>query len=100
MQVEVPFVPASQRQPKEFVEDTVISVGQARQKKRKRTKKEDSTTSKKTKQATDDAPASEPFDFSTAPSILDLPAEAQSSTPRAKKSRDKDKAKSKGMHPF
>jgi len=36
MQVEIPFVPAARRKPAEMVEDSIVVVGQARQKKRKR----------------------------------------------------------------
>ncbi|KAJ6544046.1 hypothetical protein B0H19DRAFT_1169443 [Mycena capillaripes] len=87
MQVEVPYVPAAQRTTKqviEVVDDSIVVVGQARQKKRKRSKTdtgvdgdpstEDSTTAKKaTKKEKRDTSGeeAEAFDFSAVPNILD-----------------------------
>lgn len=82
MQAEIPFIPAPQRQPREPIEDTLVVVGQARQKKRKRvapTDPDDGTsgtevTSSKKSKSRDDENASqdpEPFDFSSVPNVLD-----------------------------
>jgi hypothetical protein len=38
MQIEIPYVPESQRKTTKVVEDSIVVVGQARQKKRKRTR--------------------------------------------------------------
>lgn len=82
MQAEIPFIPASQRQPREAIEDTLVVVGQARQKKRKRVAPADIdngtpgtevTSSKKSKsgegESADRDP--EPFDFASVPNVLD-----------------------------
>ncbi|KAJ7621619.1 ribonuclease H-like domain-containing protein [Mycena polygramma] len=83
MQVEVPYVPAAQRTTKQVVEvvdDSIVVVGQARQKKRKRAKADtgvdgeaDEDSSKATKKGKHDAPGgdAEAFDFSAVPNILD-----------------------------
>lgn len=86
MQVEIPFVPASQRKGAQAIDDSIVVVGQARQKKRKRiTKSAPSDAS-----ASADAPTTshrqeehglgpqdgvpkeqESFDFSSVPNLLD-----------------------------
>ncbi|KAI0060351.1 hypothetical protein BV25DRAFT_1917713 [Artomyces pyxidatus] len=83
---EIPFIPASQRQSVkvEAVDDTIVVVGQARQKKRKRSKKTDAedvsalqagTARPKegvaAPKGTKAEPESVPFDFATASNILD-----------------------------
>ncbi|ESK95601.1 exosome complex exonuclease rrp6 [Moniliophthora roreri MCA 2997] len=90
IQPEVPFVPASQRASKvnEIVEDTIVVVGQTKQKKRKRTKatgaggepsgEPEDTTRKRKRGANSQHPddvtgAQEEFDFSSVPNILDEP---------------------------
>ena len=84
MQVEIPFVPAAQRKPTETVEDAIVVVGQARQKKRKRAVKtthEDPLSPRPSAdaagsdihQAKNSGPdiLEESFDFSGIPNILD-----------------------------
>lgn len=89
MQVEIPYIPASQRHPAHTIEDSIVVVGQARQKKRKRTKvapdgpaalpsAESSNVGGTPQQqqnagSNDDPPTEEsvPFDFSAVPNILD-----------------------------
>jgi exosome complex exonuclease RRP6 len=89
MQVEVPYVPTAQRTTKQVVEvvdDSIVVVGQARQKKRKRPKTdsgvggdagdeaaEDPASLKKTKkqEKRDAQDGEEAFDFSAVPNILD-----------------------------
>ncbi|KAG6868017.1 hypothetical protein C0993_008359 [Termitomyces sp. T159_Od127] len=86
MQVDVPFVPASQRRAVHIVEDdSIVVVGQARYKKRKRTRPSiDGVTPKLTEGlspknqskkhesgAGDNANNDEPFDFTTVSNILD-----------------------------
>ncbi|TDL23207.1 hypothetical protein BD410DRAFT_173443 [Rickenella mellea] len=87
-QIEIPFVPASQRQAAPTIDDTVVVVGQARQKKRKRVKQPtgdqsnestpgpntEATVKKKAKTIAQDEPSAEelePFDYASAPNILD-----------------------------
>lgn len=120
MQVEVPFVPASQRTTKPkpmdvIVDDAIVVVGQARQKKRKRTKIADADAdandaepkkpSKKERKASaggvsglstagEEADADEPFDFSAVPNILDDVPNAEDM--RVKKKKKKDKHQNKG----
>lgn len=92
MQVEIPYVPASQRTRTEAVEDSIVVVGQARQKKRKRTKvatdtvevapSAEGSATKKARSSRDKeltghedgkgaVSGLEPFDFSAVPNILD-----------------------------
>lgn len=99
MQVEIPFVPAAQRQPKPIIDDAVIVVGQAKQKKRKRVRDAEgvasgSSSSRRTK---DDVPV-EPFDFSTVPNILDADTEVEAT--HVQKKGKKDKKQAKGMFRF
>ncbi|EEB95284.1 hypothetical protein MPER_05767, partial [Moniliophthora perniciosa FA553] len=109
IQPEVPFVPASQRASKvnETVEDTIVLVGQTKQKKRKRTKatgqggeppgEPEDTTRKRKKGAksqnrTDVTEAQEEFDFSSVPNILDEPPPS-SGTDELSANKKKGKAK-------
>ncbi|KAJ6465107.1 ribonuclease H-like domain-containing protein [Mycena vitilis] len=83
MQVEVPYVPAAQRTTKQVVEvvdDSIVVVGQARQKKRKRAKVDtgvdgepDGGSNKATKKEKHNTPSgdAEVFDFGAVPNILD-----------------------------
>ncbi|GLB45506.1 putative HRDC domain containing protein [Lyophyllum shimeji] len=86
MQAEIPFVPAAQRKITERVEGSIVVVGQARQKKRKRTKpapdgaaaiSAEGFSPKNQPQklegaGSNDEPGDhEPFDFSAVPNILD-----------------------------
>lgn len=102
MQVEIPFLPANQRQAKkEEEQDTIIVVGQARQK-RKRANKRAEDASSVTKDTVDssdvksEATSSGPFDFSTAPNILDdNPDEGDTEEAKRKKKRVKKATKGK-----
>ncbi|KAF5374147.1 hypothetical protein D9615_008827 [Tricholomella constricta] len=85
MQVEIPFVPASQRKATQAVEDSIVVVGQAKQKKRKRAKPAPdgaaSTSAEGSSQknkpqnedagSRDESEGHEPFDFAAVPNILD-----------------------------
>ncbi|KAK7061210.1 exosome complex exonuclease RRP6 [Favolaschia claudopus] len=115
MQVEVPYVPAAQRAPKqEVVDDSIVVVGQARQKKRKRAKTDpevdgDGTGVLAAAAAAEGSPSPkksakkgkheeiveevEAFDFASAPNILDdAPAEEDN---RVKKRKKQKKGKDK-----
>jgi len=108
MEVEIPFVPASQRKPTQVVEDSIVVVGQARQKKRKRTKavvedaaasrSADGSNAKKTRQEVNPMPGGgvpsneEPFDFSAVPNILDNNPDMKESAVKAKKKQRKQKS--------
>lgn len=105
MAVEIPFIPASQRKAMGIVEDSIVVVGQARQKKRKRTKaavndlgssrSAESLNKKKIQQervngtpkneVTSDK--EEPFDFSVVPNILDNNPNLEESAVKKKKQR-------------
>lgn len=105
MQVEIPYVPASQRRTTaEIVEDSIVVVGQARQKKRKRTKgaaeatdqapSAEDSAAKKTKndRAADkttpqEHSTPEPFDFSAVPNILDDNPNTDETKVKRKKSK-------------
>jgi exosome complex exonuclease RRP6 len=105
MAVEIPFVPASQRKVTQVIEDSIVVVGQARQKKRKRTKTPmedadpsrsvDSLNGKKTRQEQgsgtpkDEVPSDggKTFDFSVVPNILDNNPDLVESPVKKKKQR-------------
>jgi exosome complex exonuclease RRP6 len=109
MQVEVPYVPAAQRATKQIVEvvdDSIVVVGQARQKKRKRAKTDtgadgdgdgdaataDSATAglRKTpkKEKRDEGEEVEAFDFGAVPNILDdVPNDEDNRVKRKKKQK-------------
>jgi len=115
-QVEIPFVPAAQRRPAHMVDDAIIVVGQARQKKRKRSNVSiaqdletevvplpgmdldtlaDGNQSKKSynkKRQDEDLNHQEPFDYSSVPNILDdIPTPEPGSTVRKKKKQKQSK---------
>jgi exosome complex exonuclease RRP6 len=123
-QVEIPFVPAAQRRPAHMVDDAIIVVGQARQKKRKRYNVSiaqdlesevvplpgmdfdtlaDGNQSKKSynkKRQDEDLSANpqEPFDYSSVPNILDdIPTPEPGSTVRKKKKQKQSKGE---LFPF
>ncbi|KAL0960894.1 hypothetical protein HGRIS_005903 [Hohenbuehelia grisea] len=113
MQVEVPFVPLAQRKKpaSDPVEDTIVVVGQARQKKRKRTKAADgagedagsakaATAGKASgdKAAVDEAEAT-PFDFDAVPNILDDRPTQDDAKPRKRKKQAKGPAFTYGDFP-
>lgn len=86
-EVEIPFVPSSQRLLKREEKDTIVIVGQVRQKrKRKAEKPLDSSQEISSSSKQVDVPesktrgrleeAQEPFDFSSVPNILDADSEA------------------------
>ena len=82
---EIPFVPAPFRQTvkAEVVDDTIVVVGQ-RQKKRKRTKKAELSETPSTPTENTKAEPEEvvPFDFASAPNILDdVPSEPEDGGP-------------------
>ncbi|KAJ4497032.1 ribonuclease H-like domain-containing protein [Lentinula lateritia] len=86
VQAEIPFIPSAQRtnnaNPTVLVEDTIVVVGQARQKKRKRVKIISNPGEDNPKGGEGDTV---PFDFASAPNILDAaPSTEQSSIPRKK----------------
>lgn len=88
LQVEVPFVPAAQRLKREDVDDSLVVVGQSKQKKRKRTggAEQSTSTSKKPKSVSG---SEEPFDFSSVPNVLDQLPDTQEDTRVKKKGKQK-----------
>jgi len=89
-QVEIPYIPSNQRQ-SHFApvsDDTIVLVGQARQKKRKRTKPKviDNSSIGDRENSGDD----EIFDYATVPNLLDdvKPAPEDLSTRKKKKQKD------------
>ncbi|KAL0578562.1 exosome nuclease subunit [Marasmius crinis-equi] len=109
VQPEVPFVPSSQRIPNETMEDdSIVIVGQTKQKKRKRAKAAEANGEPSTESDTrrkkrvkspapdgTDAVPQEAFDFDSVPNVLDEPPAAED--PRPKK-RGKAKAKEKSFY--
>ncbi len=98
VQVEMPFVPASQRTANvsttSVADDAIVVVGQARQRKRKRVKdttKSDGGSGKTSKANNEGEKAEvESFDFASAPNILDaVPAVEESSIPRKRSKQTK-----------
>ncbi|KAJ7929003.1 hypothetical protein B0H13DRAFT_2652544 [Mycena leptocephala] len=112
MQVEVPYVPTAQRTTKQVVEvvdDSIVVVGQARQKKRKRPKTDSGVGGDAGDDATED-PASlkkpkkqekrdaqdgekEAFDFSAVPNILDDVPNSEDMRVKKKKKQKQGKDK-------
>ncbi|CAK5284338.1 unnamed protein product [Mycena citricolor] len=93
MQVEMPYVPPAQRAIRPVVDESIVVVGQARQKKRKRTKTETGgqpDTVEKTE-------PQEEFDFSAVPNILDDVPNDQDMRVKKKKKGDK-RGKDKPMY--
>ncbi|KAJ3794444.1 hypothetical protein GGU11DRAFT_689806 [Lentinula aff. detonsa] len=101
VQVEMPFVPSAQRamnagnvQPGE---DTIVMVGQARQKKRKRVKPVHNPGEGKSKESDGNTIS---FDFASAPNILDAaPAAEQTAVPRKKAKQTKGRGAFYGDFP-
>ncbi|KAG2060695.1 hypothetical protein BDR06DRAFT_986839 [Suillus hirtellus] len=94
-QVEIPFIPTDQRQPRlaPVSDDTIVVVGQARQKKRKRIKT--TVLGKPQTRDQDDMGEDEAFDYATVPNLLDdLPPAPEELDTRKKK---KQKAKGTGV---
>ncbi|KAG2130661.1 ribonuclease H-like domain-containing protein [Suillus bovinus] len=93
-QAEIPFIPTDQRQPRlaPVSDDTIVVVGQARQKKRKRIKT--TVLGKSQSGDQDDTGEDEVFDYTTVPNLLDdLPPAPEELDMRKKK---KQKAKGTG----
>ncbi|KAI9436593.1 ribonuclease H-like domain-containing protein, partial [Lactarius indigo] len=95
--VEIPFVPAALRQTAkpEVIDDAIVVVGQ-RQKKRKRTKKAGTINDDDTERSTS-TPAAKteevvPFDFASAPNILDEGERSEQEDGRAGKRKRQKKA--------
>lgn len=87
-QIEIPFIPSNQRQSHlaSIPDDTIVLVGQAIQKKRKRTKSKDNPS------IGDDANMGEDeaFDYATVPNLLDDIAPAPEDVNTRRKKRQKD----------
>ncbi|KAJ3862649.1 hypothetical protein EV359DRAFT_74071 [Lentinula novae-zelandiae] len=101
VQAEIPFIPSAQRtnnaNPTVLVEDTIVVVGQARQKKRKRVKIISNPGEDNPKGGEGDTV---PFDFASAPNILDAaPSTEQSSIPRKKVKQAKGRSSLYGEFP-
>jgi exosome complex exonuclease RRP6 len=112
-QIDIPYIPAAQRQPADKIDDFIVVVGQARQKKRKRAKAsaaqvvesetispsamdvDISTGANPTKNPDNRRDEDDsPFDFSTVPNILDdVPTPEPDPTVRNKKKQKKSKGK-------
>jgi len=103
---EIPFVPAPLRQTikAEVVDDTIVVVGQ-RQKKRKRSKKAEKTDLgdvETPSTPTEDTKAGPegivPFDFASAPNILDdVPSDEQEGGRAGKRRRSKRRSEREGL---
>ena len=111
-QIEIPYVPATQRQRTNIVDDSIVVVGQARQKKRKRAKAssapdvdpevtmdaeslaETSQTrglkQRKGRNKDTDTNPQEPFDYSVVPNILDDVPTPESEGNSRKKKRNRN----------
>ncbi|KAJ3907942.1 hypothetical protein F5879DRAFT_1007977 [Lentinula edodes] len=101
VQAEIPFIPSAQRTNNAnttvLVEDTIVVVGQARQKKRKRVKIIPNPGENNPKGGGGDTV---PFDFASAPNILDAaPSTEQSSIPRKKVKQAKGRSSLYGEFP-
>lgn len=101
MQVEIPYVPAAQRQKATVIEekerDTIVVVGKSKTKKRKRTKSTQAVGSSSqvvdnNRSTSDGKEGEEGFDFSSVPNVLDENPEVEAKQPVKKRQR-----KAKGM---
>lgn len=116
-QIEIPYIPAAQRQQTNIIDDSIVVVGQARQKKRKRLKSSsakdielgsvkrsavDAEVSAETRQlkalkrkeqhAEGSVTPQEPFDYSAVPNLLDdVPTPEFDTTLRKKKKQKQNK---------
>ena len=102
-QIEIPFIPASQRlAAAAIVDDSIVVVGQTKKNKRKRVKvsstsqdadlpglPENDIEGSLMKTELPEAPPSQPFDFSMVSNILDVPQVDESDPRRLKKKRQK-----------
>ena len=84
-QVEIPFVPANERQVNKLVtaekDGAIVVVGQPQRKKRKKDKKAaDASGSASPKPESDEAAGTTPFDYSTVSNILDEGSEHEPDT--------------------
>ncbi|KAJ7730997.1 ribonuclease H-like domain-containing protein [Mycena maculata] len=111
MQVEVPYVPAAQRATKHaaatVVDDSIVVVGQAKQKKRKRAKTEGDAAADepagakkaaRKEKAEAEEGAGEPFDFSAVPNILDDVPNGEDMRVKKKKKGKQGKEKEKSFY--
>jgi exosome complex exonuclease RRP6 len=104
MQVEIPFVPAAQRQAATVIEekerDTIVVVGKPKTKKRKRTKSTVAPSSQVVDKgiALDGKESEEGFDFASVSNVLDENPEVEAKKPM-KKRQKKRKGKS-DAYPF
>lgn len=101
MQIEIPFVPAAQRQitktttiVEEKEKDTIVIVGQSKTKKRKRTRtsaaggsQSRGTEIKAEPTSGESAVEAEPFDFASVPNILDDNPDVEDRKPMKKQKK-------------
>ncbi|KAF7331658.1 Exosome complex exonuclease RRP6 [Mycena kentingensis (nom. inval.)] len=106
MPLEIPYVPAAHRTTKpaaEVVDDSIVVVGQARTKKRKRAKTDDAETAEESKpraskKSSPTPQAEEGFDFSSVPNILDDVPNDEETRAKKKKKGKKDRGEAKPMY--
>jgi exosome complex exonuclease RRP6 len=105
--VEIPYVPASQRPAKQEEKDTIVIVGQVRQKRKRKVERsiesnpEASSAAKQSgdaelntrRRGTNPEDPQEPFDFSSVPNILDDDPEAEGETEKRRKKQKKTNKK-------
>lgn len=100
MEVEMPYVPASQRNITQVVDDSIVVVGQVRQKKRKRAKATTVGTDASAEASNEvgrkevipndeSATFEQPFDFSAVPNILDDNPNIEDSKKKRKQKKQK-----------
>jgi exosome complex exonuclease RRP6 len=113
-QIEIPFVPSTQRQQTNIVDDDIVIVGQKRRKRLKSSAKRhaklsmdgntsmasQATTFKPNGEHQEGSATQEPFDYSAIPNLLDdIPAPEHDTTSRKKKKRKQDKGNSLPFYP-
>ncbi|XP_006462303.1 hypothetical protein AGABI2DRAFT_186278 [Agaricus bisporus var. bisporus H97] len=96
MQVEIPYIPAAQRQKATVIEekerDTIVVVGKSKTKKRKRTKSTQAAGSSSqvvdnNRSTSDGKEGEEGFDFSSVPNVLDENPEVEAKKPVKKRQK-------------
>jgi exosome complex exonuclease RRP6 len=92
MQDENPYLPESQRKTTKILNDSIVVVGHAKQRKRKRAKTAVNTESRPLAEGSlQEMGEPEPFDFSAVPNILDDIPNAEDSLLRKKKKQKQNK---------
>jgi len=103
----MPFIPAAYRPTKRVIaeeQDTIVVVGKARQKRKRKVEKKSSVEPERSLTVTEGAAipgdGAEPFDFSAAPNILDDNPDIEDSNIKRKRQKKQNKGESRRLQIF